>query len=283
MGLPGGDNGSATAGGMLAASSAAAAEAARVKTAESAVTKDVVAERPLRILNNNLYDLSLVMVDTFKSDYGIHRGLLWSSPWCVRGKILSVVEDGLLINCNQAGNVFLKHYPGFSSELTDGASVACFAIPDGRYQYKAVSGAQTTVPALDCGRIFDPKHDHFALMSRFTQDGPVSVKVLSQEELAALKTQAETAKAQIKAKVDDAVLKFQMEQAENGSPDNQYKTGLRYLTGDGVPANKSKAIEWLTKASAQGNKDADEALAKANKTEEAINQQTQLPIVSRSN
>jgi TPR repeat protein len=201
----------------------------------------------------------------------------------VRGKILSVVEEGLLINCNQAGNVFLKHYPGFSSELTDGASVACFAIPDGRYQYKAVSGAFTTVPALEYGRIFDPEKDHFALMSRFTQDGPVNVKVLSPEELAALKAQAETAKAHIKAKADDAVLKFQMEQAENGSPDNQYKMGLRYLTGEGVPANKSRAIDLLTKASAQGNKDAEEALAKANKNNDDIIQQTQLPIVSRSN
>ena len=81
---------------------------------------------------------------------------------------------------------------------------------------------------------------------------------LTPQEAAAAKAQA----AKMKAGVEAAKLKFDEEQAENGKDLYQYRMGVRYLKGDGVPSDLSKARDYLTKSAAQGNQDARRELAK---------------------
>ncbi len=61
---------------------------------------------------------------------------------------------------------------------------------------------------------------------------------------------------------DAATLKFIQEQADKGSALYQYRLGLRYVNGEGVTNDLTKAREYLTKAAAQGNDDAARELAK---------------------
>jgi TPR repeat protein len=63
--------------------------------------------------------------------------------------------------------------------------------------------------------------------------------------------------------MDAIKLKFEEEQAENGRDLYQYRMGMRYLKGDGVEKDLTKASEYLRKSAAQGNQDAAKALAKS--------------------
>ena len=81
-------------------------------------------------------------------------------------------------------------------------------------------------------------------------------------------TPAESAAAQAEAakrnaNMDAIKLKFEEEQAENGRDLYQYRMGMRYLKGDGVEKDLTKASEYLRKSAAQGNQDAAKALAKS--------------------
>jgi Sel1 repeat len=81
---------------------------------------------------------------------------------------------------------------------------------------------------------------------------------LTPEEVAAAKTQADRKKAE----GDAGILKFELESSEKGSDLYQYRVGLRYLNGNGVPKDLAKARDYLSKAAAQGNKEAAAELAK---------------------
>lgn len=48
----------------------------------------------------------------------------------------------------------------------------------------------------------------------------------------------------------------QREQAEKGRPGSQYALGLRYLNGDGVPADPKVGRQWIEKSAAQGESEA---------------------------
>jgi len=48
----------------------------------------------------------------------------------------------------------------------------------------------------------------------------------------------------------------QKEQAEKGRPWSQYALGMRYLNGDGVPADPKVGRQWLEKSAAQGESEA---------------------------
>lgn len=52
------------------------------------------------------------------------------------------------------------------------------------------------------------------------------------------------------------VVEFQTKRAEGGSAQAQYDIGLRYLTGDGVERDETKAREWLQKSADGGNNQA---------------------------
>jgi len=83
-------------------------------------------------------------------------------------------------------------------------------------------------------------------------------RALTPEEAAAAKAQA----AKRNAGADAAILKLEIEQADNGLAPYQYRLGMRYLNGNGVEKDQAKALEYLGKAAAQGNQDAAKALAK---------------------
>lgn len=61
---------------------------------------------------------------------------------------------------------------------------------------------------------------------------------------------------------DARVLKWQQELAEKGDRYGEYRMGLRYRDGEGVPQDVEKARSLLEKAADQGNADAAAALAK---------------------
>jgi TPR repeat protein len=48
--------------------------------------------------------------------------------------------------------------------------------------------------------------------------------------------------------------------ASNGNPEAQYALGYMYYYGKGVVENHGRAIDWFTKAAAQGQPDAQKAL-----------------------
>jgi len=65
-----------------------------------------------------------------------------------------------------------------------------------------------------------------------------------------------------KAQADARVLKWHQEQADKGDPYCEYRMGLHYRDGDGVPKDLDKAREWLQKSADQGDTDAATELAK---------------------
>lgn len=65
-----------------------------------------------------------------------------------------------------------------------------------------------------------------------------------------------------KQAADAATLKFYQELAEKGDASGQYRMGIRYLKGDGVPKDLDKARDYLSTATAQGNQDAAAELAR---------------------
>jgi hypothetical protein len=65
-----------------------------------------------------------------------------------------------------------------------------------------------------------------------------------------------------KATASAATVKFYQEKAEKGDALGQYRMGLYYLKGDGVPKDIDKARDYLSKAAAQGNQDAAAEIAK---------------------
>jgi hypothetical protein len=73
---------------------------------------------------------------------------------------------------------------------------------------------------------------------------------------------APTKPADTQADVSARVLKSQQDLANQGDRYGEYRMGLRYRDGDGVPADLDKARELLQKSADQGNTDAAAALTK---------------------
>jgi TPR repeat protein len=85
-------------------------------------------------------------------------------------------------------------------------------------------------------------------------------KILSLEELAAQREQAEAPK---QAAADKA-LKFNQAQADKGDAYGLLRMGERYLNGEGVPKDLDKAREYLTKAAQAGSAEAGAKLKEVN-------------------
>ena len=122
--------------------------------------------------------------------------------------------------------------------LVDGdplQSIECKRV--GSETYEAVSGAKTTVHALDFGQPCSPPT----------------------EAVKALKILKEMLRRE-QSEVNERRMKFDRLEAENGSAVAQYMLGRRYLYGDGVPKDEILARQWLEKAAAQGIRDAQDTL-----------------------
>lgn len=254
---------------------AARIEAARrakelaIQTAKADASRAAWLEHPLRVIDGKLYDLSSAIMDKYEHDFNkYYEGdPTWFEVYHVTGKVMSVTGAGVIVvSENARETVFLKNLNAPTSGIFDGVEVDCFAIHRGIYQYTAVNNAAKTVPSFDCGRLFDDKADHFETMEKASSDGFFITKyisaadqILARQRL--LKLQ-ETRVAQEKATKETAVIKFSLEQANNGSAYYQFKMGMRYLSGDGVDKDPTKAQDFLAKSAAQGNEDATKQITK---------------------
>jgi hypothetical protein len=198
--------------------------------------------------------------------YDISRSVLWKQ---FNGECLTVLSDGIILqeikvnrvyqtdpvsDAQRAGaygapprrhlvsetrepgkKFFVRKYPS-SLMPTTGKRIQGLAIQTGVFQHRT-----ETLEQWDYGLDYTPQPHK-----------------LTPEEVAAAKTQADRKKAT----GDAATLKFYQEQAEKGDAYGQYRMGIRYLEGDGVPKDLAKARDYLSKAAAQGNKEAAAELAK---------------------
>ncbi|MBM3859220.1 MAG: hypothetical protein FJ395_06175 [Verrucomicrobia bacterium] len=71
------------------------------------------------------------------------------SQFLIRGKVLQVLADGILVDCGSR-NVFLRNHPQ-KAKLVDGAEIHAVAIPVAPYSYVNTMGARTTVAGYDFG------------------------------------------------------------------------------------------------------------------------------------
>jgi len=78
-----------------------------------------------------------------------------------------------------------------------------------------------------------------------TAAAPAGVKAVDLEKQAAEKKAA-----------TDRLVAIQKERAEKGRSAAQFALGMRYLSGDGVPANPKLGREWVEKSAKQGETDA---------------------------
>ncbi|MDB6025972.1 MAG: hypothetical protein JWM68_2195, partial [Verrucomicrobiales bacterium] len=90
----------------------------------------------------------------------------------------------------------------------------------------------------------------------------IKQKELTSQEVEDLSAQLAAAKAKAKSEADAKALKFNLDSAERGEAYGQYRMGMRYLTGEGVPQDRLKAREWFAKAAEQGHTQAKDELGK---------------------
>lgn len=91
--------------------------------------------------------------------------LLRTTPFHVRGEVMSVHDDGLLIRTGEEEGpltiVFLKNHPE-SAEKFDGSKINAFAFQAGKYRYQSVAGATKTVPLYNYGKPVTQSTNRFA-------------------------------------------------------------------------------------------------------------------------
>jgi hypothetical protein len=70
--------------------------------------------------------------------------------YLVKGDVLSILPEGLLVDTGTDRTVFLRNHP-MQSTLVDGDQVNVLAMPAGRYSYPTAGGTTATVPDYDFG------------------------------------------------------------------------------------------------------------------------------------
>jgi len=166
--------------------------------------------------------------------------------------VLQVLDDGLLLEVKEffclptrrerpPAICFLQNYPN-KAGLKDGAAVAFIAIQAGTYSYTDLLGARRTVARYDYG---------------IPVAAPPARQTTVEESASVQQRQAET-----RAKMAASLLRSDQESAARGNEYAQYRLGMLYMTGDGVPTNQATAREWLLKAAEQGHPEASNELRK---------------------
>lgn len=153
---------------------------------------------------------------------------------------------GLRASAEDGSDFFVANFP---YEVAEGdvigrdikAKTFLCAKIDGVYTYHTVMGGSRTIKKLDYGDIYVPP--------------PPTAGQLAAAKLAQEKKNRET---------EANTVKWVRDQADAGDAFSQFRMGERYLKGDGVEKDDSLAKKYLTKASAQGNQDARDLLAKMN-------------------
>ena len=163
--------------------------------------------------------------------------------------------------------LFLKNFPDMGT-VAEGKRVSVYAL-----LVDTVDVGGRRLECWDCGLPDTAENRKRAAIPIPT---PGQITAAQEETATALKeldersraAQQEAAEAQAataankKAAADAATLKFYQERAEKGDAYGQYRMGLRYLKGEGVPKDLDKARDYLSKAAAQGNEDAAAELAR---------------------
>ena len=116
---------------------------------------------PLRVINGELYDFSVLYQLTSDGTWDEDKIARVFIDWTVQGKIIQVLTDGLLVEESRLDRaVLLKNYRHQASKVDD-SLITAFALPSGRFKYENTAGAEKTVYAFDCGRTYDPNTDAF--------------------------------------------------------------------------------------------------------------------------
>lgn len=134
-----------------------------------------------------------------------------------------------------------------------GTSVDFFAWPTEKTLCTIKSGKKLALAAVDYGIPFNGSFEGKTLF-RVSTAGVARIAVPTAEEVKDKNLQLQR-----------NAFKFELKEAEAGSPGFQYKIGIHYLRGEGVERNQTLALEWLRKAADGGNAKALEELEKLNK------------------
>jgi len=133
---------------------------------------------------------------------------------------------------------------GFPYQLADNDFISwpsrLVALNDGVYSYGTVGGSTRTLHKLTYGRVVQ---------------APIAAELTPEEKAAQSKKLADE-----KAAAEKKALDWNQKQADAGDAYGQWRMGQRYLTGNGVDKNITKAREYFSKAADQGNPDAKKAL-----------------------
>lgn len=142
-----------------------------------------------------------------------------------------------------AGQFFVANFklPIADGDTIPGDAMMRAKVMTDTYKYSTVGGSSRTLRQLDYGKPVD-----------------LPVIPLTPEQIAARK-KAATEKQQ---QLSDRTLKYNQELADKGDAYGQMRMGERYLKGEGVEKDLTKARDYLTKSSAQGNATAKALLEK---------------------
>jgi hypothetical protein len=187
---------------------------------------------PYRIINESTNRTSEAWIN-------FHGRIAEVQPGGVR--ITSGVYQSLDGKVFYSGEFFVANFP-FDAAENDTVSPDTYllAASAGTHTYTTIAGASRTIRKLDYGLIWNPPPP----------------TPLTSNQIAAVKSAA----AQKKKADAVAALKWNQDQAAAGDAYGELRMGERYRDGDGVEKDITKAREMFSKASSQGNKDADEAL-----------------------
>jgi TPR repeat protein len=222
---------------------------------------------PCRVVNGKQYDLKALyawnaarMSRRANDDSPIPArplpewigGASENSDLGVRYRVARVLADGLVVESQTYSRTvssgtsgwddsfFLTNYPNMTA-LAENEPIQFFAIRSGRYNDGTI-----TMRAYDYG----------------TPCEMIGQKELTSEEVEEMSVKVATAKAKAKTDAEAKALKFNLDAAERGEAYGQFRMGMRYLHGEGVPQDRQKAREWLAKAAGQGHTQAKDELQK---------------------
>jgi len=198
--------------------------------------------------------------------YNISRSVLWKR---FDGECLTVFSDGIILQEIKVNRVYQ------TDPVSDAQRHGAYGAPPRRHLVSETREPGKRLSLRNCPSSLRPttgkQIQGLAMQTGVFQHGNETLEQwdygvvytpqphkLTPEEVAAAKIEAEKKKAEGAA----AILKFELENSEKGRDLYQYRVGLRYLNGNGVPKDLAKARDYLSKAAAQGNKEAAAELAR---------------------
>lgn len=193
-------------------------------------------QQPLRTVTNRVYNLKpladWIRINNRKS----------ARPYAEWSKISGTVDSKLpgvvLVEVSRDRRVAVTNYSG---QAIEGRRFLAFAVQTGHYE-----NGFLYLDLFDCGKPYVPP--------------PPTPEQLESAKAAASAEAKE--KKQERQRIAGAALKYNQELADKGDAYGQLRMGERFLTGDGVEKNETKAREYLKRSADQGNETAKAVLEK---------------------